>query len=133
MREVLACGGPDSRPLGASALRASLGEPPVMDPLAYHALLAGRASTIDIWSTEYVQVLDRPARLPDGVGPADTAHPVLEWVRSTGLRPVLEGLGDADRARFLAAYRSRLDEAYPLDSDGRAVYPFPRLFIVATR
>lgn len=111
-----------------------------MDPVAYHTLLAGLTSTVDIWSTEYVQVLDGPAPSPNGIHPEDGAppvvtgpHPVLEWVRGTGLRPVLEGLDDADRARFLDVYQLRLAETCPLGLDGGAVYPFPRLFIVAIR
>ena len=136
MREVLASGAPDGGSIGPPELRASLAEPPVMDGAAYHALLDRSTSVVDIWSTEYVQVLDR--RTPssnetDEAHEAGPSHPVLEWVRSTGLRPVLAGLDDADRARFLEVYRSRLAKAYPVDADGRTVYPFPRLFIVAVR
>ncbi len=55
----------------------------------------------------------------------------FEWVTSTGLRPILNGLNDADREVFLNTYRQRLLSAYPLRADGRTLYPFRRLFIVA--
>ena len=59
--------------------------------------------------------------------------PVLEWVKATGLRPILNGLGDADRECFVEVYRERLRQAYPRRSGGHVLYPFRRLFMVATR
>ena len=57
--------------------------------------------------------------------------PVLEWVRSTGLRPVLGVLTDrAEREAFLAAYESELEAAYPR-RDGVVLFPFTRTFAVA--
>jgi len=95
-----------------------------MDPRRYHDLLEPWTSRLDVWTTEYLQVLE----------PGDDGeHPVLAWVRGTGLRPVLETLDEADRTTFLEAYASSLHDAYPLDERGRAVYPFRRLFIVAGR
>jgi trans-aconitate 2-methyltransferase len=57
---------------------------------------------------------------------------VLEWVKGTGLRPIINGLDDAEREVFLAEYRQRLRQAYPMRANGRTLYPFRRLFIVAT-
>jgi trans-aconitate 2-methyltransferase len=56
---------------------------------------------------------------------------VLEWVKGTGLRPILDGLDDEERALFLAEYARRLRAAYPVRADGRTLYAFRRLFIVA--
>jgi trans-aconitate 2-methyltransferase len=86
----------------------------------YCDLLVGRTKRIDIWETEYLQSLEGD-------------NPVLEWVKGTGLRSILNGLGDAERAIFLAEYARRLRLAYPARPDGRTLYPFRRLFIVATR
>ena len=59
--------------------------------------------------------------------------PVYEWVEATGLRPILNGLGDADRERFVEVYRERLRAAYPRRTGGHTLYPFRRLFMVVTR
>jgi len=60
--------------------------------------------------------------------------PVIEWMKGTGLRPYLQGLPDgAERETFLAAYRARIDAAFPKTADGSTLLPFPRLFIVARR
>jgi trans-aconitate 2-methyltransferase len=58
---------------------------------------------------------------------------VLAWVQSTGLRPILTGLDDADREVFLTVYRQRLRQAYPMRPNARTLYPFGRLFIVAMK
>ena len=77
-----------------------------------------------MWQTTYLHVLDRAGESDD---------PVLEWVRATGLRPVLEVLTDpAERAAFLEPYAARLREAYPRTSVG-VVLPFRRTFAVAQK
>jgi len=119
MREVLATGGPEGRPLGGAELRAGLARSPVARADEYYALLAPRSRSVDIWQTEYLQVL---------VG----EDPILEWLAGAGLRPVLHGLDPESRDRFLATYRARLAAAYPSRPDGTTLYPFARLFIVAT-
>jgi trans-aconitate 2-methyltransferase len=45
---------------------------------------------------------------------------------------VLDVLADADQRRFLDAYAARLRDAYPRDAAGRTLFPFRRIFIVAT-
>lgn len=118
MRETLADGGGRGRPFGTEALRRAVGRKWVDDAAHYYALLAGCADGLDIWETEYLQVLEGE-------------DPALEWVKGTGLRPVLDGLAGEERDAFLAEYRRRLREAYPARPDGKTLYPFRRLFIVA--
>jgi len=55
---------------------------------------------------------------------------VLEWVRGTGLRPVLGVLDEDERAAFVADYERELDTAYPRRSFG-VLFPFTRTFAVA--
>ena len=120
MHEVLATGGPAGTPIGPRPLRHEIARKWVLDPAAYFDLLAPDADALDIWTTEYFQVLEGE-------------DPVLEWVRGTGLRPILNGLSGDDRAKFLDVYRHALRGAYPRRPDGATVYPFRRLFIVAVR
>ncbi len=118
MRETLADGGEGGSPLGRPELRKAVARRWVEATEVYYELLAARARQLDIWETEYLQVLEGE-------------DPVLEWVKATGLRPVLNGLKDAERDTFMEVYRSRLRKAYPRRADGKTLYPFPRLFIVA--
>src|SRR5690625_1848013 len=60
----------------------------IADPVGYaEGLHAAGCVEVDVWETTYLHVLDPDARLE---------NPVLEWMRGTGLRPVLGRLS-ADR------------------------------------
>jgi trans-aconitate 2-methyltransferase len=118
MRETLRTGESGGTSLGPESLRARLSRRWVAEPAAYYSILAPLVESVDIWTTRYLQVLSGP-------------EPVFEWVKGTGLRPVLETLEGAEREQFLTQYRKRLLEVYPPNPDGTTLYPFPRLFIVA--
>ncbi len=92
---------------------------PVLAPAHYRTLLAARASRMDIWETEYLQVLAGE-------------NPVADWTRSTLLVPLLDALPVPLRSAFESEYRSRVAFAYPRETDGSTLYPFRRLFLVAT-
>jgi trans-aconitate 2-methyltransferase len=90
----------------------------------YAALLLDLGAEVDAWQTTYLQVLKAEE---------EGAHPVLEWVRGTGLRPVLGVLTDEEeRAAFLTDYERELEAAYPRRGLG-VLFPFTRLFAVAYR
>ena len=120
MREILANGGVNGSRLGDEALAAAVVRKWVLDAGEYYDLLAPEAASVDIWETEYIQRLEGD-------------DPVLEWVKATGLRPILNGLDGDDCARFVEVYRERLRRKYPRRADGHTLYPFRRLFMVATR
>ncbi len=92
----------------------------VLDPAGYLDVLTGAGLSADVWETTYLHVLTGP-------------DPVLGWVRSTVLRPVLARLEDDDAARFTADYAAALRTAYPARPDGTTVLPFRRIFAVGTR
>ena len=92
----------------------------VLEPAGYADLLAAEGLSVDVWETTYLHVL----------GGAD---PVLTWVRSTALRPVLARLDDRDAPRFTDAYAAALRTAYPARPDGTTLLPFRRVFAVGNR
>ena len=92
---------------------------PVAEPAFYYDILAPRAAHLDIWETEYLQVLD-------GV------NPVKEWTKGTWLLPLLAALEEPERERFETAYAERVAAAYPPRRDGKTLFPFRRMFIIAT-
>jgi len=112
MREVP---GPWSR--AVSAVRALT---PVEAPAFYYDLLAARGARVDLWQTTYEHVM------------ADAAA-IVEWVRGTGLRPYLDAVGTDLRAQYEHAYTRAIDAAYPARADGKRLFSFPRLFLVAAR
>lgn len=85
----------------------------------YYDLLAPQAARIDLWETEYIHIME-------------SVEAILDWFRGTGLRPYLEALADdAERSRFELELLERYRAAYPVQVDGKVLYPFRRLFIVA--
>ena len=112
MRETRAAVVPGQPPAGAAT--------PVPDAAFYYDLLAPRARAVDIWRTTYQHLM------PD-------AGAIVEWVKGTGLRPYLDDLDAASRARFLNVYQRAIEAAYPVRADGKRLFPFPRLFVVAVR
>lgn len=60
------------------------------------------------------------------------ADPVLEWVKGSTLRPVLDRLDPDERGAFLEEYGALLRGAYPA-RDQVTVFPFTRTFVAALR
>jgi trans-aconitate 2-methyltransferase len=86
----------------------------------YYDILKPQASTLDIWQTEYLQVLEGE-------------DAVYRWVSGTALRPYVQTLDGAEREAFIADYKTKLNVAYPRRADGTTLFPFQRLFVVAVR
>ena len=104
----------------AGSLAEAMARPNVEQPGTYYDILQPVTSALDIWTTEYQQVLDG-------------ADPVFEWISGSILRPVFAGLPDDQLATFEVDCKQRLRTTYPASVDGRTLFPFSRVFIVATR
>ncbi len=102
------------------ALEPLLRPAPVEGPDFYIDVLSQISASLDVWETEYSQILTGD-------------HPVKEWTKGTWLRPLLDALDEPERSEFEAAYADLVAEAYPTQPDGTTIFPFRRLFIVASR
>jgi trans-aconitate 2-methyltransferase len=91
---------------------------PIPPAQAYYDRLKPLAERVEVWRTTYHHAL------------ADVSE-IVEWVRGTGLRPYLDRLDAAERPAYLARYEAALAKAYPAGVDGRVLFRFPRLFLVA--
>jgi trans-aconitate 2-methyltransferase len=90
-------------------------------PSIYYDCLAGRAGSIDLWETIYHH------QLPDHAA-------ILDWYRSTGLRPYLDNLpDDTARQEFQQQLLARFRILFPKQANGEVLLPFRRLFVVAIR
>jgi trans-aconitate 2-methyltransferase len=86
----------------------------------YYEWLQPLCSRIELWLTTYVYMFD-------------SAAGVADFFAGSALQPFLERLSDDERCSFLDRYREGLSDAYPAQSDGKVLLPYPRLFIIAVR
>jgi trans-aconitate 2-methyltransferase len=87
----------------------------------YYDVLSSCAARLDLWETEYIHVM------PD-------AESIGEWYKGSGLRPFLDVLPDEEcRDWFVEDYVSAVRGAYTPRRDGRVLFPFRRLFLIAYR
>lgn len=87
-------------------------------PEVYYDALAEVAGRLDVWETEYMHAVSGPAA-------------IVEWMASTAMRPFLEALDPAEQERFRAMVLARVTDAHPVRPDGRVLFPFRRLFVIA--
>ncbi|MHA7304659.1 trans-aconitate 2-methyltransferase [Arthrobacter sp. TMN-49] len=91
----------------------------VGEPAEYQELFLRGDARVDVWETTYSQLLQGE-------------NPVLEWVRGTGLRPVLAALGPVDSVEFEQQYAALVQQAYPATEFGTN-FEFRRIFMVGQK
>ena len=104
----------------AETLKPLLREAPVAEPGRYYDWLAPLCDGVDIWQTAYMHVMEGD-------------DPVLDWISSTALAPLRDALAPEQRGPFRDAVGAELRRAYPKRADGKTLFPFRRLFIVAVK
>lgn len=91
---------------------------PFYQPSWYYNLLTSAGLTkLQIWQTEYFQELENH-------------QAVFDWVKGTGLRPVLSAMQPEEQKLFAKHYIEQIVKYYPLQPNGKVIFPFMRLFMV---
>jgi trans-aconitate 2-methyltransferase len=90
----------------------------VDSPSGYAELLGDIGCTVDAWETTYIHELSGE-------------HPVLEWITGTALTSVKSRLTEQQWREFRQELIPMLDAAYPVRADGKTLFPFRRIFVVA--
>ena len=98
----------------------SVRQPASLEAASYYDILKPQAASLDIWQTEYLQVLEGE-------------DAVYRWVSGTALRPLVQALDAGAREDFIALYKAKLNAAYPRRADGVTLFPFQRLFVVTVK
>jgi trans-aconitate 2-methyltransferase len=87
----------------------------------YYDQLAKYFNKIDIWTTDYHHVMESHSS-------------ILEMIRSTGLKPFLERLADDnEKKQFETLVLDKIKQDYPIQNNGKVLFPFKRLFFVAKK
>lgn len=91
-----------------------------LSPNEYYDILSMCASGFDIWETVYYHKM--PAH-----------EELINWVRSTRLRPYLDCLNESDKIIFETELLKKVKEQYPVMKNGNVILKFRRLFFVAIK
>jgi trans-aconitate 2-methyltransferase len=87
----------------------------------YYGQLSLYAKEITIWETIYYHIMNSHQEL-------------IDWYKSTAMKPYLDSLPtNESRAEFEKEILIECKAAYPLQSDGKILYPFKRLFFTASK
>jgi trans-aconitate 2-methyltransferase len=86
----------------------------------YDLLINTGAKSLQLWETEYFQeMLDY--------------QEIFDWVKGTGLRPVLSAMDTKDQTKFADAYINAISKEYPLQKNKKILLPFRRVFMIGYR
>jgi trans-aconitate 2-methyltransferase len=86
----------------------------------YYRWLRPVSDVLDIWQTAYIH-------------PLDGIEAIVDWFRGSALRPFLAPLTPPEREAFLARYRRDLGDSYHVERDGKVLFIYPRLFLLARK
>lgn len=84
----------------------------------YYEILSGLSNDFSLWCTTYIHVLKSHGA-------------ILEWYRTTGLKPYLDALPPEKGREFEKNVMEEVRKWYPPQKDGKILFRFPRLFFIA--
>jgi trans-aconitate 2-methyltransferase len=87
----------------------------------YYNKLSMSFDSVELWETHYIHVLDSHSA-------------IIDWIRSTGLKPYLDNLeNDDERKLFENMVLNEIKMKYQLQENGKVLFPFKRLFAIARK
>ncbi len=89
-------------------------------PWYYDLLTKAGAKDIQLWETEYFQAMS-------------DYQAIFDWVKGTGLRPVLSAMDEKNQIQFASTYLKAVAKAYPIQENHKILLPFRRIFILGYR
>jgi trans-aconitate 2-methyltransferase len=89
------------------------------DETHYYEIISKLSSRVDMWTTTYIHVMESHQSL-------------IDWYSSTGLKIYLERIGDEEgKLKFKTAILEACKAKYQVQSNGKILFPFKRIFFVA--
>ena len=93
----------------------------IHDSKTYYDYLSGLFTSVEIWESDYIHIMD-------------SHFSILEMMRSTGLKPYLNKLeSDELKKEFEDEVFNDIKKDYPLQKNGKVLFPFKRLFFIAVK
>ena len=91
-----------------------------LDAGGYYELFSRYFAHVTVWETDYYHVMD-------------SAEGVLAFLSGTALRQYLQYLSAEEAVRFNELVLERLRAAYPVRENGKVLFPFRRIFLLAEK
>ena len=89
------------------------------DDSFYYGHLSTLTTRIEMWITTYLHIME-------------SHQAIIDWYSSTGMRPYLERISSDERRRtFVNQVLELCSPEYPIQPNGKVIFPFKRLFFVA--
>ena len=90
---------------------------PIYKPSWYYDVLTGAGvHSLQLWETEYAhEMLNYQG--------------IFDWLKGTGLRPVLSKMDEENQNRFEEAFVKAIADEYPLQANNKVILPFRRVFM----
>lgn len=108
---------PAWQPLLQNLLYGRLTESFYQLPRYYDLLSKAGAYSLQLWETDYYQEM------------ADH-RAIFDWVKGTGLIPVLSAMDAGNQIAFAKAYINAIAQEYPLQANENVLFPYKRVFMV---
>ncbi len=86
-------------------------------PWYYDLLTKLGARSLQFWETEYFQEMSH-------------YQGIFDWVKGTGLRPVLSAMDTENQTLFSDAYVEAIANEYPMQANNKILLPFKRIFMI---
>ena len=87
------------------------------DEKYYYDLMSSDYKSVMFWQTDYIHILE-------------SQYSIIEWIRSTGIKPYLDILKDEEKPLFENELLTEIKYSYPVQNDGKVLFPFKRLFMI---
>jgi trans-aconitate 2-methyltransferase len=85
----------------------------------YYEIISKLSNRVDMWTTTYLHVMESHQSL-------------IDWYSSTGLKIYLERVGNEEgKLKFTTDILKACKTKYPVQSNGKILFPFKRIFFVA--
>jgi len=83
----------------------------------YYGLMSLHFKSVDFWQTDYIHILESQSA-------------IVEWIKSTALKPYLDCLQDKEKILFENEVLSEIKRYYPVQNNSKILFPFKRMFMI---
>jgi len=83
----------------------------------YYGLMSLHFKSVDFWQTDYIHILESQSA-------------IVEWIKSTALKPYLNCLQDKEKISFENEVLSEIKRYYPVQNNSKILFPFKRMFTI---